>query len=253
MKAVLEYIETRRRAFERAPFFRDLVDNTQLSARERLLWAPAMLPFVMGYLDLNQSVFRDEALADDPIQAEINRHTYDEDFHWQWLLDDLETLGLDLSMPMTHTVRFLWSDELPRSRQLPLELAVMTRGASPWGRLVIIEAIESISITIFRHTKEIRLSGGRECLFFGEVHYQAEAGHELNDPEHDARALELTDAQRRLAFELVDRTYALFLAWTEELTRFAESYRGGYDARAHAVVAASAALPRGPRPQAVAS
>ena len=68
-----------------------------------------VIPFIMGYSDLNKYVFRKgEGDADlEPLQVLLNAHTYEEDFHWQWMLNDLEKLGSDSPMPLPNAARVL--------------------------------------------------------------------------------------------------------------------------------------------------
>lgn len=84
MKEVLAYIEKKQQVFSKLEFFEFLQDKS-ISPKQRLAFAPCFAPFVMGFGELNQYVWRDES-SDDPLQAIINQHTHEDDGHWVWFL-----------------------------------------------------------------------------------------------------------------------------------------------------------------------
>ncbi|WP_329349905.1 hypothetical protein OG226_23255 [Streptomyces sp. NBC_01261] len=183
-----------------------------------------MIPFIMGYSDLNKYVFRkgEEEAELDRLQALLNAHTYEEDFHWQWMLADLEKLGADRAMPLSDATRVLWSADFQHSRRLVLELAALAADAPTYAVFAMVESIEAVSITIFTHCRGIALRDGGECEFFGTKHYMAEASHSIKSPEIAEMSLpSLDDAQREESKRMVDRTFALFDDWSGSLLRFA--------------------------------
>ena len=127
MHQVISYIEEHRKHYEDHDFFVQLLTNDSLPGDTRLAWAPSVTPFIMGYSDLNKYAFRkgegDADLDLDPLQALLNAHTYEEDFHWQWMLNDLEKLGADSPMPLSDAARVFWGAEFQHSRRLCLGLA----------------------------------------------------------------------------------------------------------------------------------
>jgi hypothetical protein len=224
VKKVIEYIEGCRKSYENHEFFTRLLIDESLPGEMRLAWGPSVIPFIMGYSDLNKYVFRKgEGDAQiDQLQALLNAHTYEEDFHWQWMLTDLEKLGADSSMPLSDATRVLWSADFSHSRRLCLELAALAAGAPTYAIFAMVESIEAVSITIFTHCRGIALRDGRECEFFGTKHYMAEASHSIKSPEIEEKSLpSLDDAQREEAKRIVDRTFSLFDNWSDSLLRFA--------------------------------
>jgi hypothetical protein len=224
MQKVIDYIEEHRKTYENHAFFTRLLTDEWLPGERRLAWGPSVVPFIMGYSDLNKYVFRkDEGNArPDQLQALLNAHTYEEDFHWQWMLTDLEKLGADSSMPLSDATRVLWSADFSHSRRLCLELAALAAGAPTYAVFAMVESIEAVSITIFTHCRGIALRDGRECEFFGTKHYMAEASHSIKAPEVEEKSLpSLDDAQREEAKRVVDRTFSLFDNWSGSLMRFA--------------------------------
>jgi hypothetical protein len=224
MQRVIDYIEVRRKSYEKHDFFSRLLNDESLPGETRLAWGPSVIPFIMGYSDLNKYVFRkdDGAAQVDPLQALLNAHTYEEDFHWQWMLTDLEKLNADSVMPISDATRVLWSADFQHSRRLCLELAALARAAPTYAVFAMVESIEAVSITIFTHCRGITLRDGRQCEFFGTKHYLAEASHSIKSPEVQETSLPFLDeAQREEAERMVDRVFSLFDDWSSSLLQFA--------------------------------
>jgi hypothetical protein len=223
---VLSYIDSRQKQYEQHRFFAELLDNRSLSGEARLAWAPCVIPFIMGYSDLNKYVFRNEsgAVKADPLQRMLNIHTYEEDFHWQWMLDDLDKLGVNSRLTLSDAARVFWSPEMKVSRQLCLEFAAIASTGPSFGVFAMVEAIEAVSITIFHHCRNITLGDGRECEFFGTKHYLAEAGHLIKSEAQPKSELPLlSDEQRASALVVVDRVFELFDVWSDSLFQYAKS------------------------------
>ncbi|MFD8812624.1 hypothetical protein ACFV23_14360 [Streptomyces sp. NPDC059627] len=232
MQHVVDHIEQRRKEYEDHDFFKNLLDDASLPGEKRLAWGPSVVPFIMGYSDLNKYVFRksEDAARADPLQALLNAHTVEEDFHWQWMLTDLEKLGADSRMPLSDATRVLWGTEFTHSRRLVLELAALAAGAPTYAVFAMVEAIESVSVTIFTHCRGITLRDGGECEFFGTKHYLAESSHTIKSPEVAAESLPVLDeARRQEAIRMVDRVFALFDDWSTALLEFALDDDGDHE------------------------
>jgi hypothetical protein len=183
----------------------------------------------MGYSDLNKYVFRkgegDTQLEN--LQVLLNARTYEEDFHWQWMLTDLDKLGADGQMSLSDASRVLWGEDFKHSRRLCLELASLASGSPTYATFAMVEAIEAVSITIFEHCQGIALRDGQECEFFGSKHYNAEASHSIKSPEVTESSLPTLDAiQREESKLMVDRVFSLFDEWSGSLLRFATENEG---------------------------
>jgi hypothetical protein len=224
MQEVLNYIEELRKRYERHDFFVQLLANKSLPGEKRLAWAPSVVPFIMGYSDLNKYVFRkDEGDAEiDHLQVLLNAHTHEEDFHWQWMLNDLAKLGADSRMPLSEAARVLWGADFKHSRRLCLELAALASGSPTYVVFAMVETIEAVSITIFEHCQGITVQDGQECEFFGTKHYNAEASHSIKSPEIVESDLPTLDAaQRKESRLMVDKVFSRFDDWSGSLLRFA--------------------------------
>jgi hypothetical protein len=224
MKPVLKHIFGLKRDYAKLPFF-DFLRDGSIPGRERLGFFPCMASFIMSFGDLNRLVLREEP-TDDPYLKIINAHTYEDDHHWPWYLEDYTKLGHDdAKQAPGDTIRFLYSDATIQNRLLAHRLAHLIWGAEPVVRLAIIEAIEETGHVLFQLTSkiamEIEKETGTELRYCGEFHFNLESGHAMNNDHAELALIELTDAQREDALERVERVFEWFTLWTDELLAFA--------------------------------
>lgn len=228
MKQVLAHIEINKQEFAKSEFFEFLQDKS-IHPRRRLAFAPCFAPFVMGFGELNQYVWRDEP-TNDPIQAIINQHTYEDDSHWIWFLEDLQNLGFDMSLNFTDTLRFLWSKQVKSSRQTFYEIYRYTYKAIPVHKLVVMEAIEAIADIFLSTTKqvaeELEPISGFEYKYFGMNHCSSESNHSKDSPEtvESISNIQLEINIEKEAFELVNKIFELFSKFVDVLLDNAKIY-----------------------------
>jgi hypothetical protein len=165
--------------------------------------------------------------SSDPCQRIINAHTYEDDHHWPWYLEDFAKLGHDrLGRTPGRTLRFLWSDATIQNRMLSHRLAHLIWGAEPVVRLAIVEAIEETGQVLFSLTTKLAVAvqaqTGIELRYCGEFHAQLESGHAMNSDHAELATIVLNPDQRADALSRVDQVFDLFSAWTHELLRYAE-------------------------------
>jgi hypothetical protein len=223
MKPVLQHILRLKREYATLPFF-DYLRNEGLTPRERLAFFPCMAPFILSFGDLNRHVLRVEP-TDDPHQKMINAHSYEDDHHWPWYLEDWVKLGHDhRGERPVDTLRFLYSDFTIESRLLSHRLAHLVWGESPAVRLAIVEAIEETGNVLFALTtklaKAFQQETGVELRYCGEFHFVLESGHAMNNDHAELAQIEFTDAERARAIECADQVFAWFSAWTRELLAY---------------------------------
>jgi hypothetical protein len=198
--------------------------DERLEPAQRLAFYPCMAHFILTFGDLNKFVLR-EAHAGDVYQKMVNDHTFEDDHHWPWYLEDFTKLGYDTAMPATDWMRFLWSDESIENRVLSARLTSLIKGTSGLERLVIIEAIEETGNVLFGTmlpiAQAIERKLGVELRYCGEFHFERESGHAVN-ADHDVLArARLTDDERRQYKDLVDQVFSAFEGRTHELLRYA--------------------------------
>ncbi|WP_323120958.1 hypothetical protein [Burkholderia alba] len=218
MKHVLAHILRSKQRYAVLPLFVCLQDDS-LPPLVRLDFMRGFAFFVMAFGDLNRYVLRREP-AGDVFQACINEHTREDDHHWPWFLDDLETLGWSGATTTTDALRTLWREDTHRSRLLMYDLCAIIGGADSVERMAVIEAIEETGNVIFSHTARladaVRIATGRHLRYMGPYHFALETGH-LQGSEHaDLARIELSDAKRARCVESVDRVFRTFEAWSHE-------------------------------------
>lgn len=225
MKTVLQHILTLKRSYRYLPLFDFLQDDT-LTPRERLAFFPGMASFILDFGDLNRYVLRDETSAD-PYQRMINQHSFEDDHHWPWYLEDFVKLGYDDIVPTTAALRQLYSEKTYRNRLLTLRLAHLIWSAQPMIRLAIVEAIEETGNVLFaltaRLAREYQRETGVELRYLGDFHFRLESGHAMNNEHAELAAIVLDGAARRHAIDCANWVFQWFAEWTDELLAFARA------------------------------
>lgn len=224
MRTVMRAILQAKRNYATLPLFEFMRDET-LSPRERLGFFPCMAPFVLAFGDLNKYVMRDEA-SRDPYQQLVNRHTYEDDHHWPWYLEDLTALGFDRTAATTQVLMFLFSDRTRVNRMLMTKLAHLLYDATPVRRLAIIEAIEETGNVLFSLTaglaRRIEAQERIPLRYLGDFHFNRETGHAMSGADHrELAAIQLDDTERAKCLEQVALVFRYFEEWTNELLTYA--------------------------------
>ncbi|MFN6566275.1 hypothetical protein [Dendronalium sp. ChiSLP03b] len=229
MKEILALIEKQKQEFAQLPLFEFMKDKS-IDPRQRLAWAPCAAPFIMNFGELNKYYFREEPTSD-PIQAIINKHTYEDDHHWLWFLEDLDKLELDQPLKFSNALRFLWSDETKNSRWLNYQLCRYTSQATPIQKLIIIEVTEATGNIMFSHaakiSKEIKAITNKQCRYFADFHLAVETGHMTgsSDIEKFIEDIELSEETRQEAFELVEILFECFGKFINGLLIYANNHK----------------------------
>ncbi|MBW4634436.1 MAG: hypothetical protein KME30_21755 [Iphinoe sp. HA4291-MV1] len=228
MKEVLALIEKRKQEFAQLPLFKFMQDKS-IDPQQRLAWAPCVAPLAMNFGQLNKYDFRKEP-TDDPIQQIINRHTYEDDHHWVWFLEDLEKLGFDNSIKFSDVLRFLWGKETYKTRQICHQIALHTFRCEPIVVLAAIEAIEATAHTAFtmtvQVTQELQQITKQKYLYFGEHHSHVETGHitGTDDVKQFLEEIQLTQEQRAKVFEVVEKVFEVFTEAIHEMMAYVEKH-----------------------------
>jgi hypothetical protein len=230
MEEILAFIEKKKLEFSQLPFFEYLRDQN-ISPKQRLAFAPCAAPFIMSFGELNRTVFRDEPTSD-PIQKIINKHTYEEDCHWLWFLEDLEKLRLNPSKPFTETLKFLWGEKTRAARQTAYELYRHAANAIPTQKLVIIQSVEATSDTFLEVSSEIIrelniFTDKQEYQFFGTSHLIVETGHTFNSPKITQliNNIQLSEEEKKASFTLIRHIFSVFAEFVDELLTYAKAHQ----------------------------
>jgi hypothetical protein len=223
---ILNAIEIKKTEFAQAPLFQFMQDGS-ISPLQRLGFAPCIAHFIMSFGDLNKYVFREES-SYDLVQCLINEHTYEDDHHWYWFLQDLQALGFDRPQSFVDTLRFLWSDETCITRQLSYQLSAYTLNAEPIVKMAAIEAIEATGNILFGYTtqvaQELQSITNQEYIYFGKFHLAVETGHGVAEDNAEAQlaSIPLSSEMKQQALDVVNDVFDLFTAWLKEMLTYAK-------------------------------
>ncbi|MGF1600486.1 MAG: hypothetical protein ACFCU8_00470 [Thermosynechococcaceae cyanobacterium] len=228
MKAVLDYIELKKQNFSQLPFLTYLRDDS-IDPLQRLGFIPCAAPFIMSFGELNKTVFRDES-SSDQLQTIINKHTYEDDHHWLWFLEDIEKLGLNRPLNFREALAALWKEETISARRVAHELYRLTYQSSPLQKLVVIEAAEATGNAFLAvssavvHTLEV--ANQEKYRYFGSGHLIVDTGHTYCSPavQKYIESIELSEAERAEKYQLVDQVFAAFTDFMADLLTYAKTH-----------------------------
>lgn len=224
MKDILELIEQKKKVYSQSAFFKFLQDET-IDPSERLAFAPCAAPFIMSFADLCKYVLRQEP-TNDKIQSILNQHTYEDESHWRWFLEDLDTLGFNSLLPLNDCLRFFWGKETQASRLLTYQLYAYIAQSEPIEKLVVLEAMEAASDVFMSNTKPVatllQSITNREYQYFGERHFEAEMSH--NTHSHSVnnflKNIYLSEKTLQKNCDLVNQVFELFTQWNARLLEY---------------------------------
>ncbi|MGB3650360.1 MAG: hypothetical protein WBA41_04000 [Rivularia sp. (in: cyanobacteria)] len=229
MKEVLELIEKRKQEFAKLPFFEYLQDKS-IDPRQRLIWVPCFTHVTMSLAELNKYILRQKP-NNNPIQEIINKHTYEEDYHWIWFLGDIEKLDFNNRLNFIDAINFFWSESTQKTRQLSYELfSLCTSFKDPILRLIIIEAIEGTSNVGLPLTaivaQELEQITDKDYLYLNNHHVEAEKSHTIiaGNTHLLIDNLQLTPKQKETAFNIVNTVFLAFSECFNELMIYAQTH-----------------------------
>lgn len=233
MKDVLKKISEHKQTYSELPLFQYMRDSS-LTEEERLGFYPCMAHFILSFGDINKYMLREEP-AINTYQQQVNDHTYEDDHHWPWYLEDFTKLGFDHLCSPTSWMRFLWSDETRQNRILTYRLAALISGASAVERIAIIEAIEETGNVLFSTmlnlAKAIETRRGIELRYCGEFHFSLESGHSVGSDRVEIAGILLDETTQARCLFLVDEVFGLFESWTQELLDYAKRHSFAFSSR----------------------
>ncbi|MDF5735992.1 MULTISPECIES: hypothetical protein [unclassified Nostoc] len=229
MQEVLALIEEKKQEYAQLPLF-NFMQNKSINPRQRLAWAPCAAHFIMNFGELNKYFLRVEPTSD-PIQILINKHTYEDDHHWLWFLEDLKNLELDKTLKFSDTLKFLWSEETKSARWLNYQLYRYSSQATPIQKIIVIEITEATGNIMFSTAaeigKEIKAITQKPCRYFADFHLDVETGHTTGASgiEGILQHIQLSEVTRQQAFELVENLFTTFRQFTNDLLVYAETHQ----------------------------
>lgn len=221
MEELLALIKEKQKVFAQAPFF-DYLRDTRISPNDRMAFAPCFAYFVMSFGELCRNVLREEPTTD-PIQALVNHHTYEDEDHWIWFLEDLKKLGYDESIKFTEAIRFLWSDETRVQREFVRWMFQEAALAKPIHRVILVEVMEITADVFLEVTEaiaaELHILDGRDCRYFGDTHLIVDSSHTMYTDESRSfiHNIQLTPEDREEALRIIEKGFDMFTLLMSDL------------------------------------
>lgn len=228
MKDLLAYVESKRDEFSRLPLFEYLQDES-IDPIQRLAFAPCAAPFIMSFGELNKYAFRDENNPD-KIQKIINKHTYEDDHHWIWFLEDIEKLGLNPVLDLRDALTMLWEESTVSGRRVAHELYRYTYGCAPLQKLAVIEAAEATGNVMLRFssqvTRTLEAETQQEYRYFGSGHLVVDTGHTYCSAKTRKYldGIQLDADQSAQLCQIVDHIFVAFTDFMHDLLAYAKTH-----------------------------
>lgn len=221
MEELFTLIKEKQKNFAQVPFFEYLRDTT-INPNERMAFAPCFTFFVMSFGELCRHVLRDEPTTD-PIQALVNHHTYEDEDHWIWFLEDLKKLGYDESIKFTESLRFLWSDETKVQRDFVRWMFREAELASAFHRVILLEVMETTADVFLEVTQvlasELQILDGRDCRYFGDTHLIVDSSHTMytDESRNFLKNLVITPEEHEEAIRIINQGFEMFSVLMSDL------------------------------------
>jgi hypothetical protein len=228
MEELFTLIQQKQNEFVKLPLFKFMKDKN-FSVQERLAWMPCLTHIAMGFADVWKYDFRIEP-SDDEIQQLINKHTYEDEDHWVWFIEDLKKLGFDRTLNFSDAIKLLWGEETKQTRLVPHLVASSVRNADPIVKLAGIEAIEATFYVFISATipliQEIAKTNNHVYHYIGGTHFEVEKSHTIRQSEikQSFQYLQLNSQQINDSFAVIERVFDLFSSSMEELLTYAQNH-----------------------------
>ena len=214
MTKILNLIEEQKQRLDRNPLS-DKLSNPAIPVANKMQCIPRLIFFVLGFKDCMKLLHK--AKPTNEAEKIVNTHSEEDQFHWQWFLQDLEKLNIGniQNQTTTSTLSNLWSDELMPVRQMVYTTTRYIQTLhNPILQLILIEVIESGYEAFTKYMSPVIQQAGMydDLQYFGNVHNEAEADHDWNASD-EQQALEkfiqqLSAGEKQVATQMVEDMYA---------------------------------------------
>ncbi|BAZ04067.1 hypothetical protein [Calothrix sp. NIES-3974] len=227
MEEIFEAIEDLKHKFAHHNIFSYLQDSN-LTIEDRIAWFPCITHIAMGFSDVWKYDFRKEP-SNDLIQKIINQHTYEDEDHWIWFIDDLKKLGFDKQSLFSETLKFLWGEENTKIRLVPHLVAVEVHHADPIIKLAAIEAIEATFHVFISATvpimKEIEKQTKEKYHYIGTTHFEVEDSHTIrqNKIRNSLKNIQLSSEMKQKALNTIEIVFSLFSDAADQMLIYAQN------------------------------
>lgn len=186
-KEVVEYIDgSRKEMYASSPFFNTLKDES-LPKHQRMLFFPYMLFFSLGSPDIKTLMMKIEKPREqlNNIEQKINNFIDEDNFHYNFYLDDLKKLGYGLGRfgSTSAVVRHVFSEEAIPVRKLVYAIgSYINPNGDQLVALTIPEIIEAGLYDLFTTVYKCIVKVGPDKTldnldYFGDTHVELEQNH----------------------------------------------------------------------------
>ncbi len=243
---VINLIEKQRKTmFETNPFFKIIADEA-LSIEQRMLFIPYMLFFSCGGPDVITLLMNSnkDPVEFNVIEKKIDAFINEDNFHYNFYLKDLETLGFTMEKfgSVNGVIRHVFSEESIPVRKLVYSLSHYSRQhVDPLIRLTLCELIEAglfdLFVTIYKNIVKKENSPFAHLHYFGDTHVNLELNHTVTSwfsgNESDSAEIEIPSHLWHLLVqtveEIMDNFNEMYLAFHAVIlkgdTIFPEKYK----------------------------
>jgi len=160
----------------------------------RVEWSfiPKMTFFVLGFRDMLEAIHIDKPTTD--LERSVNLHCKEDSEHWQWFLQDLNTLGMDVDYwggSMSSILGSLWSAETYKVRRLVYKVIHHIQSSyTIEEKLTIIECLEAAFAAFINNLSQLAIKSKlyEDLIYFGKHHRDEEAAHTMGSWVEDDKS-----------------------------------------------------------------
>jgi|GEM_PF-6072272 len=220
MRQIYARIHRGGRALAEHPLFSEWLGDEARNPREKLLFAPMAIDYVMGFRDFCAYYVAYPA-PKNALEEALTIHAEEDARHSALFLEDWAALGIDAHFGFTPERLFAWMNgpETAPARAADYALTKLAaENPDPRFRFAIIEAMEVAGQVFFRRTVPVvdalvaagAIASESALRYFGRHHLDREDGHLQHADETIFFRETFTDAERAHAEGLVDAVFAIF-------------------------------------------
>jgi hypothetical protein len=220
MRQIYARIHRGGRALAEHPLFSEWLGDDARNPREKLLFAPMAIDYVMGFRDFCAYYVAYPAPMN-ALEEALTIHAAEDACHSALFLEDWAALGINAHFNFTPERLFAWMNgpETAPARAADYALTKLAaENPDPRFRFAIIEAMEVAGQVFFRRTVPVvdalvaagLLASENALRYFGRHHLDREDGHLQHADETIFFRETFTDAERSHAEGLVDAVFAIF-------------------------------------------
>ncbi|MFM9270175.1 hypothetical protein ACJ7V3_07915 [Halomonas elongata] len=210
-------VQDKKELFMGHSFF-DFLNDSSISVDKRISFLPYLSYFVMSFSDLNKYILPFENPKDD-LEYAVNIHSSEDANHWQWLLNDIRSIGEDKKGLLTDHIKFLWSDDNKNGRLLTYKLMSLVYNKPAKMKLVAIEVMEATGNATFETLAHITKDRSPALEYCGDIHLSQETGHAIGSGDELVDTISYSQKEMEEVRTIVDEGFMAFESFFSELEK----------------------------------